>query len=220
VFENIERILNQAGMSFRNVVRTWLFLDSLLDWYGDFNTVRTDFFRRNGVLDGLVPASTGIGAGNPSGAALLAGAVAIRPKHAGVQITAVDSPLQCSAMNYNSSFSRAVELGLSDQRRLMISGTAGIAPDGASAHRGDVKAQLGLTMGVVQAILHSRGMNWESAVRAIAYFTRHEDRPLLAEYLCAHGISHLPVVCAHADVCRHDLLFEIELDAVASRDGK
>jgi enamine deaminase RidA (YjgF/YER057c/UK114 family) len=217
VFENMERTLARAGMGFKDVVRTWMFLDGLLDWYGDFNAVRTGYFKERGIFEHLVPASTGIGAANPTGSALLAGALAVRPKHAGVTIEAVDSPLQCPALNYRSSFSRAIEIGFPDRRFLVISGTAGIAPDGTTMHPGDVKAQVDRTMSVVQAILESRGMNWNSAVRALAYFERMDDVPLLAEYCRAHGIRDLPVINAHATVCRPELLFEIEVDAAAAR---
>lgn len=220
VFDSLDYILALAGMGFNDVVRTWLFLDRLLDWYGEFNAVRTAFFEERGVFKHLVPASTGIGAANPAGAALAAGAFAIRPKHPGVKIMAVDSPLQCSALNYRSSFSRAVEIRFSDRRHLMISGTASIAPDGGSVHLDDVPAQIDLTMRVVEAILKSRGMDWNSAVRGIAYFQRMGDAPLLAQYCEERGIRNLPVINAHATVCRTDLLFEIEIDAIAFLDGK
>jgi len=216
VFERMETVLAGAGMSFLDVVRTWLYLDHLLDWYGEFNAVRTAFFRERGVFDRVVPASTGIGAGNPGGAALLAGALVIRPKHSGVRIEAVPSPLQCPALDYSSSFSRAVELGFPDRRELFISGTASIAPGGESVHRGDVPAQIDLTMRVVEAILASRGMSWSDTSRAIAYFQDIRDAPLLADYCRASGIIEFPVVNAHATVCRDDLLFEIELDAMVS----
>lgn len=215
VLENIERTLGLAGMSFGHVVRTWLYLDGLLDWYDEFNTVRTEFFRKHGVFERLVPASTGIGIANSAGAALVAGALAVRPRHPGMTIAAVESPLQCSALQYRSSFSRAVELGFPTRRRLLISGTASIAPEGASLHKDDVRGQIALTMRVVKAILESRGMTWRDTVRAIAYFTHHGDIPLLSEYLREQGIAGLPVVNVHADVCRRDLLFEIELDAAA-----
>jgi len=51
-------------MDFSHVARTWLYLDNLLDWYDDFNVVRTSFFRKHDVFRGLVPASTGIGGSN------------------------------------------------------------------------------------------------------------------------------------------------------------
>ena len=75
-FRRIDRALREGGMDFSHVVRTWFYLDHLLDWYDVFNTVRTAYFNENGVFQRLVPASTGIGASNPRGTALVAGALA------------------------------------------------------------------------------------------------------------------------------------------------
>ncbi len=69
-------------------------------------------------------------------------------------------------------------------------------------------------MEVVHSILKSRGMDWSDASRAIAYFKHIGDAPLLEKYCVEHQLPELPVALSHADVCRHDLLFEIELDAV------
>lgn len=216
VYERIETVLGQVGMGFGEVVRTWLYLDRLLDWYDEFNVTRNLFFEERGVFERRVPASTGIGACNPRGAAIVAGALAIRPRHGGVKITVVPSPLQCSALEYRSAFSRAVELEFPDRRQLLISGTASIAPGGESVHRGDAAAQIALTMKVVDAILESRGMAWQDTTRAIGYFQDMKDAPLLAEYCQAHGIQDFPVINTHATVCRDDLLFEIELDAAVT----
>jgi enamine deaminase RidA (YjgF/YER057c/UK114 family) len=216
VFERMEAVLEQAGLGFLDVVRTWLYLDHLLDWYGEFNGVRTRFFEERGVFNNRVPASTGIGACNPQGAALVAGALVVRPRHRNVKISVIASPLQCEATNYKSSFSRAMELEFPGRRQLLISGTASIAPGGESMHRGDTAAQIDLTMKVVGAILESRGMAWQNTTRAIGYFQDMRDAPLLADYCRANGIQDFPVVNAHAAVCRHDLLFEIELDAAVS----
>ena len=214
-FETLDHVLAQVGMNIRHVVRTWWYLDHMLDWYGDFNDARNAFFQETGVWGALIPASTAIGLANPYGAALVAGAVAIRPKRPGVTIAAVDSPLQCPAANYRSSFSRAVEIGTPGSRHLMISGTASIEPDGTSAHLDDAPAQIRLTMEVVEAILKSRAMNWSSTVRAIAYFKHGKDMPLLEQYCQRRGIADLPVALVQATVCRDDLQFELELDAVS-----
>jgi len=217
VFERLESLLSQTGMTFANVVRTWLFLDDLLDWYGDFNTVRTQFFKERDVFGGLVPASTGIGAANPQHAALVSGAIAMKPKHAGVRAFAVPSPLQCPALDYRSSFSRAVEIEYPDHRQLLISGTASIHPDGRSAHLGDVEKQIDLTVRVCEAILESRGMDWSDVTRMIAYFKDMNDVTRFPVYCEQQGLPRLPLVCCHAAVCRDNLLFEIELDA--AKDG-
>ena len=96
---------------------------------------------------------------------------------------------------------------------MLISGTASIAPDGTSIHRDDVPAQIDRTMEVVHAILKSRNLTWDNTVRAIAYFADMADVPHFTAYCAKHGIRNLPVIHAHATVCRADLLFELELDA-------
>ena len=216
VFERMEKVLGSCGMSFLDLVRTWFYLDRILDWYDLFNAVRTQFFTERQVFSGRVPASTGIGARNPSGAALVAGALAVRPKHPGTTAVAIPSPLQCPALDYKSSFSRAIELTFPDRRQLLISGTASIATRGASVHCGNVAAQIGFTMEVVHAILHSRGMSWCDATRGIAYFRDMESASLLGDWCRKHRIPELPVINMHATICRDDLLFELELDAVST----
>ncbi len=48
-FEKMERGLQTIGMDFSNVVRTWLYLNKILEWYDDFNKVRTEFFNSRAV---------------------------------------------------------------------------------------------------------------------------------------------------------------------------
>lgn len=214
VFERIEAGLGAVGMDFSHVVRLWFFNDDILDWYGDFNKVRDVFFRARGVFDGLVPASTGMGGSNAAGAALVAGVLAVKAKGDGVRAVAVPSPLQCPALEYGSAFSRAVELTVPGLRRLFVSGTASISPEGETLHVGDVDGQIALTMDVVNAILESRGMTWSEVTRAVVYFKRREDFPRFAAYCMDRGLPTLPAVLVQNDVCRDDLLFEIEVDAV------
>ena len=215
VFEGIEDALTDAGMTFANVARTWLYMDSILDWYDAFNRARDDFFRSRKVYDGLVPASTGIGSANLCGSAITACAIALKPKVRGsVTVEAVPSPLQCAALEYGSSFSRAVEIGTPEYRTLMVSGTASIEPGGATAHVGDVKKQIQLTMDVVEAILASRGMGWKDATRAVMYLKKASYMEVWQAWLKLHGLEALPLITIEADVCRDDLLVELEVDTV------
>lgn len=213
-YERMEQALALAGMDFSHVVRTWLFLDEIHSWYADFNRVRTAFFTERGVFDGLVPASTGIGAPNPHGWAIMTGLLAVKPRNEVVRAQAVPSPLQCPALQYGSSFSRAVEVQMGDHRRLLISGTASIDTEGRTVYVGDVAAQVEHTMEVIEAILVSRGMTWADATRATAYVLDPADAPVFTRYLRDHGLTDLPVITAHSAICREDLLFELELDAV------
>jgi enamine deaminase RidA (YjgF/YER057c/UK114 family) len=213
-FEEIEAALRLADMDFSNVIRTWLYIDEILSWYDGFNTVRTEFFDERDVFQGVVPASTGIGVANPAGTAVVADVFALKAKSNNVTVRAVPSPLQCSPIDYESSFSRAVEVKLPDHRRLYISGTASIEPGGETAHQGDVEGQIARTMEVVLAILESSAMGWADTSRAVAYFKDIEHAPLLDEYCEKHSLPAIPIAVAHGDICRDDLLFELEVDAV------
>ena len=213
-FDLMETVLGKAGMDFSNVIRTWIYLEDLLDWYGSFNEVRTSFFAERGVFDRFVPASTGISGANPYGTAMMASALAVAPKSGQFTITAVNSPLQCPAPAYGSSFSRGVEFGRPGCRRLSVSGTASIAPDGETAHLGDIDAQIELTFDVVHAILDSRHMDWGNAAKAIAYLKEASYITAFDDYCRANGVENIPFVITENHVCRHDLLFEMELDAV------
>lgn len=215
-FEQMERALALVDMDFSNVLRTWLYLNNLLDWYDEFNAVRTQFFNERGVFDKMVPASTGIGVRNHLGSALVTDVLAIKPKTDKVKIFAVPSPMQCPALAYKSSFSRAVEMQLPDHRQLFISGTASIEPNGATVHLNDTANQIKLTMEVVKAILESRDMSWKDTTRAIAYFKDVNDVPLLYKYCKENNLPPMPIAISHSDICRDDLLFEIEFDASAA----
>ncbi len=204
-------------MTMKDVARTWFFLDDILSWYGDFNRVRNDFFARSELRPGSVPASTGVSGLNPSGAALTAAAWAVRAHDSSAKtVEVVPSPRQCPAPAYGSAFSRAVEMTLPGGRRILVSGTASIEPGGRTAHVGDVKAQIELSMQVVEAILGSRQMSFADVLRATAYFKSVGDAPVFNCWLAQRGLQAMPVVCAGCDICRDDLLFEIELDAILS----
>ncbi len=213
-FELMQAALEENGFRFTDTVRTWIYLDRLLDWYDDFNRVRTDFFKAAGIFEKLVPASTGIGAGNPFGSAILMDALAVQPKTDRVKIFEVESPLQNPALDYRSSFSRAVEMSFPTHRTLMISGTASIAPDGKTVYQDDPEMQIRLTLDVIAAILTSRGMGWQDLFRGIAYFKEMSYQDLYRRVAAEYGIPRYPLAVSHADVCRPDLLFEIEVDAV------
>jgi enamine deaminase RidA (YjgF/YER057c/UK114 family) len=215
VFDKLRTSLVAAGMTMKDLARTWFYLDDILSWYGDFNRVRNDVFARNELRPPGLPASTGVGGRNPAGAALVAAAWAIRAHDPAAGVAqSVLSPEQCPPPAYGSAFSRAVEIRSAGFRQLLVSGTASIAHSGNTEHAGDARAQVERTMKIVEAILESRRMTFADATLATAFFKSPGDAPLLADWLARHGPPNLPVVCACCDICRDNLLFEIELNAV------
>ena len=214
-FEAMERVLREQGMSFANVARTWLYFDRILEWYGPFNRARDEFFRSRGLFDGLVPASTGMGGSNPFGAAMVTGVLAALPLGDGLRFHGVPSPLQCPALEYGSSFSRALEVETPDARRLYVSGTASIGAGGLSIeHVGDVDAQLERTVEVITAILESRGASWSDATRAIGYFKHLADLAAWERNRERLGLPELPILLVQNEICFEELLFELEVDTI------
>lgn len=215
VLHIIQKALDGAGMHFRDVVRTWFYNDRILDWYAGFNRVRTAFFKSHGIV--RMPASTGIGAANPAGAALVAKVIAVLPKTNAVTIRRVESPLQCDAFSYGSAFSRAMEVATPRSSSIYVSGTASIEPGGKTIHAGNAVKQIETTMEVVEALLIHAGMDIADTTRAVAYFRHADQMQLWQEYWQSRHLPPLPVVVTQCDVCRDDLLFEIELDATQGK---
>lgn len=220
--EQLQSVLNAAGFQLEDVVRTWFFLDKILTWYDEFNQARSRIYSGVKFRTGSLPASTGIGAGNPARAALTLAAWAFRPVEKNSYAEEVASPLQCPAPAYGSSFSRALEISTNGGRQLFISGTASIAPGGKTAWVGDLRRQVDLTMQVVEAMLRERGFSLSDLTRATAYFRRAAEAPIFAEWLAARQLSQLPIVTTECEVCRDDLLFELEAEAASGtrRKGK
>ena len=215
VYSEMEDALARGGFVLADVARTWLFIDNKLGWYKEFNEARTEIFTQKNLFSNLVPASTGVGTKNSYDAALTAAAWAIQPLDgSGITISEVQSPRQCSARKYGSCFSRAVMIAGAGLERLLISGTASIEPGGRSAHAGDIRGQIELTMNVVEAVLRMRGMRWTDVSRATVYFKNTTDASRFGEWCLMHDVL-LPALVVQADICRDELLFEIELDALA-----
>ena len=214
IFPEMESLLAEAGMTFAHVVRTWLYIDRVCEWYGEFNAARSAFFESRNVFNTFLPASTGIGSANLDGAAITAGAIAVKPKGASVRAEIVESPLQAPAMAYRSSFSRAAEILWPDRRLLFVSGTASIEPNSHEvAFVGDIDKQIDCTMKAVYAILESRGYGWADASRAIVYLKEPSFRAAWQAWLAARGLPGDFAAETVCDVCRDEWLFEIELDA-------
>ena len=56
LLEDINTTLEQVGMSFTNIVRTWFYNDDILSWYPQFNQARSAFFANNNIKRATCPA--------------------------------------------------------------------------------------------------------------------------------------------------------------------
>ena len=217
--EAAEDLLAREGFSFRDVGRTWFYLRDILDWYGPFNAVRNAAFRRMGLTgpggDGQIPASTGIEGRNPRGGWCTLDLLALQLRGVGaVGMRRLHNRRQNEATEYGSSFARAMEVTLGDARYIFVSGTASIDAHGATVHVGDFETQTRYTLEAVAALLDGAGAGLSDVCQATAFLANPCDGRSFERIVEQSELRGAPLVTSVADVCRDDLLFEIDAVAV------
>jgi len=127
----------------------------------------------------------------------------------------VENPRQVSAWRYPRqygstppSFARAMSLPALDA--LAISGTAAVVGH-ASAHRDDLDAQLEETLVNLEALLASADMRagFDTRSPLKAYVRHGADAGRVRDFL-QQRLPGVPVLLLHGDICRHELLVEID----------
>jgi len=224
--DSAEQLLAGEGFSFRDVARTWFYLRDILDWYGPFNAVRNAAFRRMGLMgpngSGRIPASTGIEGRNARGGWATLDVLAMAPRQGHrLEIKRLQNSKQNEATEYGSAFARATEVVLGDARYIFVSGTASIDGRGESVHQGDFETQTLYTLEAVQALLEGGGASLVDVQQATAFLKNPGDGRGFERIVARAGLSALPLVTTIADVCREELLFEMDATAVLPvREGR
>jgi enamine deaminase RidA (YjgF/YER057c/UK114 family) len=215
MFAVAEDLLQQAGMEFRDVVRTWIHLRDVDRDYADLNRARRAFFETRGI-DPL-PASTGIGGGPvPDGHDLCLGVYAVHAARS-PERTVMTAPTLSEATLYGSDFARGMSMVETNKIALHVSGTASIDEAGRTAHPGDFEAQADRMLVNVAALLQEQGATFGDVVSAVTYLKRPADAGRLREKLHEAGFEGFPNVLVAAQICRPELLCETEALAVLPR---
>jgi len=214
IFEKAASILREVGADMYSVARTWLWLEDILSWYDEFNGVRSSFFRECGIIEGgrhenRLPASTGIGVG-PAGRALCAlDVIATIGEKACIKYHRA-AGMQHPPFEYGSAFSRAATAQTPAGKTTYVSGTAAIDEAGVTQHVDDAKGQIDMTIANVQAVLRDIGCTDADVVHAIAYSKTPEIQEVFHRDWADLG---WPCISVISDICRDDLLFEVEATA-------
>ncbi len=218
MFSNADNALLELGFSFRDVARTWLYLRRILDWYDELNRVRTAFFDTLGI-DGKAhpfPASTGI-QGTCAGEECCMEVLALRSSNRQAARPLNRSSRQHESFCYGSAFSRGMTLRLDEAKTILVSGTASIGPDGRTLHEGNREAQIAETLLSIAALLETEGATLSDIAAGTLFY---KDAAALEGYrnlIRLLGVVELPLVEVLADVCRPELLVEIEALALLER---
>ena len=209
-----ESVLKQFGADFLSVPRTWMWLKDILSWYNDFNKVRSDFFTERGLIGAgtrqSMPASTGIGLGPDNGAHCAMDLVAILEPADSTQYLQVTGKQHC-ALNYGSAFSRASKATTPAGQTVYVSGTASIDTDGTTTNIDDAAGQINATIENVRAVLTEMQTDEKDLVQVIAYCKTTEVEQV---FNSIKGNLDWPWITVICDICRPDLLFEIEAAAM------
>jgi len=211
-----------------HLLRVWNYLPDInrdshgSERYRQFNTARQHALRASGrALTGKVPAASALGTAHDSPLVVyfLAGRTAP---------TFVENPRQVSAYHYprqygthSPVFSRATLLRQPDGLTLFISGTASIVGH-RSLHVGDTAAQTRETLANIEALLGEANRVAPDArfspdaLACKVYVRRPADQPVIQAQITAALGSVARVIYLQADICRDDLLVEIEATATSA----
>ncbi|MBN2410179.1 hypothetical protein JXQ31_00720 [candidate division KSB1 bacterium] len=225
MFEKAQNLLSKEGAGFKNVIRTWIYLSEILDWYGDFNRARNAKFNEFNLLNFTntepaekiyLPASTGIRGNNPFGAAGTMDVLAVLPGDS-VIIEPTSGVQQKSPYRYGSAFSRGMNIKEKDVTHIFLSGTAAIDERGQSMYPGDTRAQIRKTLDVTSALIAQEGATLNDISDATVFLKDANDRHIFDEVIKEYGLEEIPAVCVAADVCRDELLFELDAEFAVTK---
>lgn len=219
MFREVNRLLAAENLQYKDVVRTWIYIPELLDWYGKFNQARHKVFREADIMSETeptwLPASTGIQAGNPFGSACTMGALAVvKMNGCTLNTEMVNSPGQCEAFEYGSAFSRAVEIHDARTSRVYVSGTASIDEAGNTIHKNNIEKQTEHTLAVIKDLLGVKGHDFSHITHMVTFLKKAKFAQVFQKVAQREGIDLSCSIETVADVCRDDLLIEIELMTV------
>lgn len=221
-YHRIFRLLDTQKLP--HLWRIWNYMSDInaethgLERYRQFNIGRQNaFIAHHRSATGNMPAACALGlASGPLSIAFLAGAMPAVP---------IENPRQVSACDYPAEygprapiFSRAALVHPPGQEILFISGTASIVGY-RTIHPDDVAGQCREALGNIAAVVaeanraaRSRPFALDELVYRV-YVRRAADFPVIRDTL-ASSVGGADVLYVQADICRADLLLEIEAMAL------
>jgi enamine deaminase RidA (YjgF/YER057c/UK114 family) len=218
-------------LGYPNLLRIWNYFAEINrttpqgERYHEFNTARRQaFLRARRVIEGQVPAACALGsaAGSPLVIYFLASAMAAR---------SLENPRQLSAYRYpaeygpdSPTFSRAVLAAAVNGNCLLTSGTASILGH-STVHVGNAAAQIRESISnVAELVAEANRVSGARhySIEGLQYkvYVRHAtDLGEIRRELALLLPASCPITYLQADICRHDLLVEIEAVGSAAPDA-
>jgi len=203
---------------YRNLLRVWHYFPQInddengLERYRSFNVGRHEAFIANGrsIGEESVPAASALG--SDSGSLTIYCMAGKQPGKA------VENPRQVSAYHYphlygsrSPTFVRAMSVTLGGQHCFFISGTASIVGY-ETLHQGDVRKQASETLLNIRTLLEQAPCFDATQGRMLlkVYLRHTHDLDVVRTMIQAEFGAACKAVYLHSNICRSDLLLEIE----------
>ncbi|MDR1477659.1 MAG: hypothetical protein LBJ00_01825 [Planctomycetaceae bacterium] len=207
----------------------------VLQRYQELNRARTDFFGKTKFLSkylppayksSVFPASTGIGADDVD---VVISAVAADAVRSDFVVVPLENPNQTSAFSYGENYSpqspkfaRGMAVAIDNWCQIFVSGTASIT-DSESRFAGNPELQTEQTLDNIESLISGSNLaqhgidgfdsGMDKLVCARVYVKNPDDFPII-DAVCKKRLGNIPTLFTIADVCRPELLVEIEGFAV------
>lgn len=236
-FDQMKAILDAEGMSFNHIVRQWNFIGNILKIkngyqnYRIFNEVRSEFYQKYRTIHGY-PAATGIGM---KLGGVLIDFCAVMTNDT-VEVKPIENPNQINAYEYSQQvlkgitgdgksvkhppqFERALLLGNNIQSTLFISGTASIIGQDTIGID-DVEKQTIVTIENINKLTDQKRIgqisinsdaDWGKFI-FLRVYVKNQDDFSKVKMICAEHFPEVPAIFIESDICRENLLVEIEAE--------
>lgn len=229
VMEKIAFILEKEGFEISDIVRQWNYIERITEFdssmkqrYQEFNDVRSCFYGKAFNQNGY-PAATGIGT-QCGGVQIELDAVS----KAGLNSLRIANPYQKDAFDYSSNvligdinlttpkFERARFVSQESGGWIYVSGTSAIR--GENTLEGHVLDQVKLTVDNIKILLDNRtleeyGIRGKCLLKSLRVYVKNaEDWRIVKGYLDL-VFPGLDILYVKADICRENLLIEMEGEA-------
>lgn len=223
-FRKIGGLMRKEGFPINSIIRQWNYIERITDFDGPdqryqmFNNARSEFYSTTRWDNGY-PAATGIGA-DLGGLVIDLDAIVFKNNTA--RALPIDNKLQVAAHAYSEKvleqagkrkttpkFERAKRLITSDGEVTYISGTAAIRGEASLANVG-LEQQLRITMENIAELIS------DGTIKVLRVYLKEASFYEEAKHLLDNYQLNIPISYMCTDVCRDELLIEIEGIAIKS----
>lgn len=231
VFDKLDDLLTAYNFEVDDIVRQWNYIGSIVSYrdgkqnYQEFNDARTRYYAKGAWGNGY-PAATGIGA---EGNCIVVGGIAFKNSTTKA-VYPIDNPLQVAAHVYSKrvlidddadamkstpKFERAKLIETARGACCFVSGTAAIrgeeSVDASSAKMQTIKTIENIEYLVSKENLVRFGSKpYELHYATLQVFIKHAEDYEEIRQVVEHYYTDIPIIYSIADVCRSELLVEIE----------